>query len=122
MPRDIFPQTTPELAARRKQLAPDTHDAFMNFSERVFAAGAFAVTPRPRCVRVPRLRRSWRQYGLPPKCARVAPTRIRLSRSIRLRRPRRNRKADICTAFGADTTTRRTIAFETRERVEDDPD
>src|SRR5689334_20108620 len=43
MPRDIFPQTTPELAARRKQLAPDTHDAFMNFSERVFAAGALPV-------------------------------------------------------------------------------
>ena len=43
MPKDIFPQTTPEIAARRKQLAPDTHDAFMKFSERVFAAGALPV-------------------------------------------------------------------------------
>lgn len=43
MPKDIFPQTTPEIASRRKQLAPDTHDAFMKFSERVFAAGALPV-------------------------------------------------------------------------------
>jgi AhpD family alkylhydroperoxidase len=43
MPKDIFPQTTPEIASRRKQLAPDTHDAFMTFSERVFAAGALPV-------------------------------------------------------------------------------
>jgi AhpD family alkylhydroperoxidase len=43
MPKDIFPQTTPELASRRRQLAPDTHDAFMKFSERVFSAGALLV-------------------------------------------------------------------------------
>ena len=43
MPRDIFPQATPEIAASRKQLAPDIHDAFTNFSERVFAAGALPV-------------------------------------------------------------------------------
>jgi len=43
MSKDVFPQTTPEIAARRKQLAPDTHDAFMKFSERVFAAGALPV-------------------------------------------------------------------------------
>ena len=43
MPTEIFPQPTPELAARRKQLAPDIHDAFTNFSERVFAAGALPV-------------------------------------------------------------------------------
>ena len=43
MPKDIFPQPTPELAARRRQLVPDTHDAFMKFSERVFAAGALPV-------------------------------------------------------------------------------
>jgi AhpD family alkylhydroperoxidase len=43
MPKDIFPQATPEIAARRKQLAPDTHDAFIKFSERVFAAGALPV-------------------------------------------------------------------------------
>ena len=43
MPNDIFPQTTPELAVRRKQLAPDIHDAFTHFSERVFAAGALPI-------------------------------------------------------------------------------
>jgi AhpD family alkylhydroperoxidase len=43
MPRDIFPHATPEIAARRKQLAPDTHEAFIKFSERVFAEGALPV-------------------------------------------------------------------------------
>jgi AhpD family alkylhydroperoxidase len=43
MPNDLFPQTTPELAAHRKQLAPDIHDAFTQFSERVFAAGALPI-------------------------------------------------------------------------------
>jgi AhpD family alkylhydroperoxidase len=43
MPSDIFPQTTPELAVRRKQLAPGIHDAFTHFSERVFAAGALPI-------------------------------------------------------------------------------
>jgi hypothetical protein len=40
MVHDIFPQTTPELAATRKRLAPDIHAAFTTFSERVFAEGA----------------------------------------------------------------------------------
>jgi AhpD family alkylhydroperoxidase len=61
---DIFPQTTPAIAARRKQLAPDIHDAFTAFSERVFAAGALPskakqliavavahVTQCPYCIR-----------------------------------------------------------------------
>jgi len=43
MPRDIFPQATPEIAAGRKKLAPDIYDAFTNFSEHVFAAGALPV-------------------------------------------------------------------------------
>lgn len=43
MPNEIFPQPRPELAAKRKQLAPDIHDAFMSFSARVFAAGALSV-------------------------------------------------------------------------------
>ena len=43
MPNDIFPQTTRELADRRKHLAPDIHDAFTHFSERVFATGALPV-------------------------------------------------------------------------------
>lgn len=36
----MHPATTPELAARRKELAPDVHDAFENFSHAVFANGA----------------------------------------------------------------------------------
>ena len=43
MPKDIFPQPTPEIAARRRQLAPGINDAFTAFSERVFAAGALPV-------------------------------------------------------------------------------
>jgi AhpD family alkylhydroperoxidase len=43
MPKDIFPQSTPDIAAKRRQLAPDIHDAFTNFSQRVFAAGALSV-------------------------------------------------------------------------------
>jgi AhpD family alkylhydroperoxidase len=43
MPKDIFPQPTPEIAARRRQLAPEILDAFTSFSERVFAAGALPV-------------------------------------------------------------------------------
>jgi len=43
MPKDIFPQTTPALAATRKKLAPGIHDAFTSFSERVFADGALPV-------------------------------------------------------------------------------
>ena len=64
MSDDLFPQTTPAIAARRKQLAPDIHDAFAAFSERVFAAGALSskakqliavavahVTQCPYCIR-----------------------------------------------------------------------
>jgi AhpD family alkylhydroperoxidase len=64
MSNDIFPQTTPAIAARRKQLAPDIHDAFTAFSERVFTAGALPskakqliavavahVTQCPYCIR-----------------------------------------------------------------------
>lgn len=60
----IFPQNTPELAALRKQLAPDAHEAFTRFSERVFAGGALPaktkqliavavahVTQCPYCIR-----------------------------------------------------------------------
>lgn len=43
MPKDIFPQTTPDIAAHRKQLAPGIHDAFTHFSESVFAAGALPI-------------------------------------------------------------------------------
>jgi AhpD family alkylhydroperoxidase len=36
----IYHPTTPEIAARRKALAPHTHEAFEAFSRSVFAAGA----------------------------------------------------------------------------------
>ena len=41
MPPDaMYHPTTPEIAARRKELAPHTHDAFEAFSRAVFADGA----------------------------------------------------------------------------------
>jgi AhpD family alkylhydroperoxidase len=35
-----LPAPSPELARRRKELAPETHDAFQAFSRQVFADGA----------------------------------------------------------------------------------
>jgi AhpD family alkylhydroperoxidase len=43
MSKDIFPQTTAELATTRKRLAPEVHEAFTTFSARVFAEGALSV-------------------------------------------------------------------------------
>lgn len=43
MSNEILPHVTPELAALRKRLAPDVHDAFTTFSQRVFAEGALPV-------------------------------------------------------------------------------
>lgn len=43
MSDEIFPKATSELAAFRKKLAPDIHQAFADFSERVFAEGALPV-------------------------------------------------------------------------------
>ena len=40
MTQDLYPRTTPELAAQREQLAPDTEAAFQAFSRQVFAEGA----------------------------------------------------------------------------------
>ena len=64
MSRDIFPQSTPDLAATRKNLAPHIHDAFTAFSNDVFAEGALPtktkqliavaaahVTQCPYCIR-----------------------------------------------------------------------
>lgn len=64
MPHDIFPLATPELAATRKRLAPDIHDAFATFSQRGYADGALParikqliavaaahVTQCPYCIR-----------------------------------------------------------------------
>jgi len=36
----VYPLATAEIAERRKQLAPGTHDAFQEFSNHVFAAGS----------------------------------------------------------------------------------
>jgi AhpD family alkylhydroperoxidase len=40
MTESMYHPTTPEIAARRKELAPKTHDAFEAFSRAVFADGA----------------------------------------------------------------------------------
>ena len=40
MAEGIYHPATPEIAARRKELAPHTHDAFQAFSRAVFAEGA----------------------------------------------------------------------------------
>lgn len=40
MTESVYHPATPELAARRAQLAPAVHEAFENFSRAVFAEGA----------------------------------------------------------------------------------
>ena len=45
MPDAMYTPTTPEIAKRRKELAPHTHEAFEAFSRAVFAEG--------RCRRKP---------------------------------------------------------------------
>jgi AhpD family alkylhydroperoxidase len=60
----IYPSPTRDLAARRSELAPATHDAFQAFSKQVFADGALPektkqliavavahVTQCPYCIR-----------------------------------------------------------------------
>src|SRR5680860_619355 len=39
----LYPPATPEVAARRKELAPDINEAFESFSRAVFAEGALPV-------------------------------------------------------------------------------
>lgn len=39
-PRPVFPVTTPDLVAHRRELAPDIHAKWDEFSAAVFAAGA----------------------------------------------------------------------------------
>ena len=64
MPKDIFSHSTPQLVDIRKKLAPDVHEAFAAFSERVFSEGALPtktkqliavaaahVTQCPYCIR-----------------------------------------------------------------------
>ena len=40
MPKPVLPSQTRELSKKRAQLAPEVHDAFQTFSQRVFAEGA----------------------------------------------------------------------------------
>ena len=40
MTQTLYPQPDAQIAERRKQLAPDIHDAFQEFSRQVFADGA----------------------------------------------------------------------------------
>ena len=40
MAERMYPAATPEIAARRRQLAPEINEAFENFSRAVFAEGA----------------------------------------------------------------------------------
>ncbi|HEU5333066.1 MAG TPA: carboxymuconolactone decarboxylase family protein [Actinocrinis sp.] len=64
MVESVYHPTTPELARRRKELAPGVHDAFEAFSRAVFADGALPgktkqliavavahVTQCPYCIR-----------------------------------------------------------------------
>jgi AhpD family alkylhydroperoxidase len=38
--KSVYPAGTPEIAQRRKELAPEIHDAFEKFSRAVFSPGA----------------------------------------------------------------------------------
>jgi AhpD family alkylhydroperoxidase len=40
MSHDVYPQATGAMSARRKELAPEIHDAFTAFGKAVFAPGA----------------------------------------------------------------------------------
>ena len=64
MEHDMYPDTTKELAQKRRELAPDIHSAFRAFGQRVFADGALPektkqliavavahVTQCPYCIR-----------------------------------------------------------------------
>lgn len=64
MSREVYPQPTRELARKRRELAPETLEAFRRFSQQVFADGALPaktkqliavavahVTQCPYCIR-----------------------------------------------------------------------
>lgn len=64
MSHELYPQPTPELVRKRRELAPDTLEAFRRFSQQVFADGALPgktkqliavavahVTQCPYCIR-----------------------------------------------------------------------
>ncbi|RQX02512.1 hypothetical protein DLJ59_15335 [Micromonospora inaquosa] len=84
----MYHPTTPEIAAQRKELAPETHDAFEAFTRAVFADGALpektkqliavaaAHTTRPARTSTRRLRHT---PSLCPVCGRGARS-VRCSR------------------------------------------
>lgn len=43
MSNPIYPDARPETAEQRKALAPEINEAFLNFSQRVFAEGALST-------------------------------------------------------------------------------
>jgi AhpD family alkylhydroperoxidase len=64
MSKETYPRPTAQIAATRARLAPEIHEAFTQFSERVFADGALSaktkqliavavahVTQCPYCIR-----------------------------------------------------------------------
>ena len=107
MTEPMYHPTTPEIAARRKELAPEIHDAFEAFGHAVFADGALPekskqliavavahTTQCPYCIqdipawlraRAPVRRRSWRRSGWRPRC--VPGVRMRTPRSRCMRLP-----------------------------------
>ena len=40
---DIYPASSPEISAKRRELAPETEKAFQAFSKQVFAEGALSA-------------------------------------------------------------------------------
>ncbi|MCB2178218.1 MAG: carboxymuconolactone decarboxylase family protein [Actinomycetales bacterium] len=46
MNRPMYPPATSEVASRRRELAPEIHDAWDRFSSAVFAAGALDETTK----------------------------------------------------------------------------
>lgn len=64
MPEHLFPPSTPQVSAKRAELAPETQQAFRAFNKQVFAEGAISgktkqliavavahVTQCPYCIR-----------------------------------------------------------------------
>ena len=117
MPDSLYPSSSRALSDTRKQLAPETHNAFQAFSQKVFADGALpakmkqliavavamsrnaptasAATQRPPCGKARQERNSWKRSGWQPRCALAVPMRTRFSQSKRWKRsPQRANEVD----------------------------
>ena len=113
MASPLYPESSPELARRRRELAPDVQAAFEAFGRQVFADGALdaktkqliavavahvtqcpiasrGTRRRPSAPARPR-RNSWRPFGSQPRCGPERPT--RMPRSWSPHCPRINRQA-----------------------------